>query len=632
MGAGSIPLMAQTPDIFGEMQKAQTAQAMTNQNYQRQQEIAESNVKIQQAQEEARQEAYKQNLIRQCYQMLPTSTTSTPTSASTPTPTPTPNTPTPAASTPATPTPQAATPQAATPQAATPTPTPAPATPHNTHPDISKSMDLDSPSFASVYTATTTDPKTGATINHTFNREAYLQGLFDYTDAQGNHPLASNADEMIAKFITQDRNAYTAQLDLKHKQNSLVLGGLYAFSQLTPNQQKLQYADLKKQAEANGTDTSTWPPDVTNEQGQAWLQNRINDARVDAEKSKEVLEDVDKRINDKKADSEIKVQAAQAANQYAEAAKNRAEAAKLQAETVGAPGTGGVVTKLEDVPIQYRGTVDKLLSNEITLTQIPAKTRPGEPTRSQYISWATQIARATGTEFHPQQAIQQQKALADFAPNGTSGKAITSLGAFAEHIQLLRQYQKALAQHDMPTINALQNKISTTFGGAAADAYKTLAHVTAGEADKFMSGNNPTESGAAKWEGTLSLNMSPEQAAAVFGGLTKAIQGKLQPLDQAYNNATNGRKHLVDSNLLTPAAKELAVEFKTPTQDVGANTPTNPSSTNPAWKPINPSGTPDIKTQGQNTRFPDAVWVPDGPSGKGWYHKAIDGRTIVRVE
>ena len=173
--------------------------------------------------------------------------------------------------------------------------------------------------FASKHTWTTTDPNTGAIVSHSFDRQSLYDNLMNYTDAKGNHALATVATKALDTWQTQDAADEKAKNDAKAVQSAQVLGQLSAFSYLTPSQQVLTYNNLKNQAAGNGIDTTSWPPDISNAYGQAWLAKEQNEALQNNETAKTASKAAEDFANNK-------LHLAQAGNQSAEATKNTAEA------------------------------------------------------------------------------------------------------------------------------------------------------------------------------------------------------------------------------------------------------------------------------------------------------------------
>ena len=421
----------------------------------------------------------------------------------------------------------------------------------NTHVDISKAIDPDNPTFAAVHTFDSVDPKTGRVIHNTFDRQGYI-------DALNKAGYSDEANEAMNRFVASDAASEKLKQDAKVAQSAQLLGMTGAFKYMTPDQQDLLYNSVKQRAQSAGLDISTWPADIKSPAGQAWVTQQEEEARLNNQTAVAASKRAENAMSELKTKAQIGLIGAQQAVQPSIAAKNLAEAAKARGEGGGAgaaPGGGGAVQTIDDVPAQYRGMVQKLASGELQLSDLPARTGPGQVPKTQFMSWVSQLY----PEWDSRLSAQSKKTVMDYSPSGTSGKAITSLGAIAEHTQILRQAYQAMQNGDIPTLNKLAGSIGAEVGGSAKTTYNTMASVYAGEVDKFMSGNNPTEGGARTWAHNLNYGMSPKQAQGAFDTLDTAVVGKLQPYDQAYFNAT--KKHLTDTDLLTPAAKGLASRF-----------------------------------------------------------------------
>jgi hypothetical protein len=91
-----------------------------------------------------------------------------------------------------------------------------------------------------------------------------------------------------------------------------------------------------------------------------------------------------------------------------------------------------------------------------------------------------------------------------------------------------------------------------------------LTGVLAGETDKFMSGNNPTQAGSLEWQKRMKSSASPGQIEGGLQTLEKAVGGKFAGIAQAYRQATGGRRYLTDpdTNFLTPDASALMQKYE----------------------------------------------------------------------
>ena len=243
------------------------------------------------------------------------------------------------------------------------------------------------------------------------------------------------------------------------------------------------------------------------------------------------------------------------------------EWSKLALQKQQAAGTGGnsgkTVASWDDIPATQRGALQQVAEGKAVLNDLfPVSPRKGANVMS--AAEATNLITQLVPGWNNNLGHQEKKTLVDFAPNGTSGTALTSLNALADHTALIKNAHDALKNGQFQLVNDIANKIGVATGGDAVTTYRNMLQVYAGEADKFMSGNNPTEKGSEQWQKNLSENLSPTQAAGSFNILTHAIGGKLGAIDQSYHNATSNNglnpengKHLDETGLLTEGAKSM---------------------------------------------------------------------------
>jgi hypothetical protein len=218
------------------------------------------------------------------------------------------------------------------------------------------------------------------------------------------------------------------------------------------------------------------------------------------------------------------------------------------------------VSSIDDVPAGLRSTIAGVGNGKILLEDFPTRGNKGQLTRGQVLGYVTQIYPGWDARL----SIQQKKTIVDYAPNGSSGKAIGSINTIVDHNAVLRQSYNAMKNGDIPLLNALANKAGVAVGKDPQTTYNTMLGIYAGELDKFMSGNNPTEGGRKEWESRLSANGSSAQVNGSLDVIDKAAAGKLAAADTAYYNATSNNgsnpeigKHLHETGLLNDASKSL---------------------------------------------------------------------------
>jgi hypothetical protein len=476
----------------------------------------------------------------------------------------------------------------------------------NTNPDTKKAVDPDNPTFAAQHTFDSVDPKTGAVIHNTFDRQSLIDQMMNYTDKNGNHVMAGDANKLMSQFTLSDAADEKAKQDkiaAGHAQALMLSAGL---EYLPPAQQAAVYSNIKGRADQMGEDTSTWPKDPNDPNFKPWVAQQGEEARMNANTAKEASKRAEDAFNDLKARAEaqrdlsqgVEAQAkagtepsirnrnnSEAFKAYQEGLKSKSEIIAPTAPSGSYPLNSAINPKdaktdpndaalapqnrgidLTKVPTEYQGLINSLTKGDLLLSDIPARSAKG-PSKTQIEQWLTDAA----PNYSAPQMELQKKALGTFAAK--NGDNINSLNALSEHLQLARYLAPALNNGDVMAWNQLGNSLGQQFGKDNKTNFETLTGVLGGETDKFMSGNNPTQTGSAEWQKRLKSSGSPTQIEGTLQTLEKAVGGKFSGIAQAYRQATGGRRYLTDqdTNFLTPQASALMQKY-----EPGAGRPSTP--------------------------------------------------------
>ena len=454
--------------------------------------------------------------------------------------------------------------------------------------------------FTSKHTWTTTDPNTGATVSHSFDRQGLYDNLMNYTDAKGNHALASVATKALDTWQTQDAADEKAKNDAKAVQSAQVLGQLSAFSYLTPSQQVLTYNNLKNQAAGNGIDTTSWPPDISSAYGQAWLAKEQNEALQNNQTAKNASKAAEDFANNK-------LHLAQAGNQSAEATKNTAEAGvqpsitaknnadafkayqeglKAKQEAAGGVGGAGSLPARTDAIQNY--------ANAITQGRAtwPTNRELMDPAKSAGLKLAmTQDSTLNQATFGIRQKAWQNSV------NGPDGKALASADTALRHLGNFVQNAPSVPDAGSKPLNNLYQPIREWTSNNASDALgkASVDQVTlSSELESAYRSNGGSEKGIGYFQQMLNpalplstkLSNAREMANLVGGKREETVNKLNKPFPPG---------HGLDLSLSPEAQSALNVIN-------GGKPTTTPTATTPTQAPQAPMikvGQAAIKSNGQ---------------------------------
>lgn len=110
----------------------------------------------------------------------------------------------------------------------------------------------------------------------------------------------------------------------------------------------------------------------------------------------------------------------------------------------------------------------------------------------------------------------------------------------------------ASQSRNMPFINALRNKIATSFGGAGATNFNTEASAVGSELAKVYKGTGaPSEGEIENWQSSINPNMSNAQIEGSIQAAINLMAGKLSTLSQNYSSVMGKQG---DFQILTPTS------------------------------------------------------------------------------
>jgi len=206
------------------------------------------------------------------------------------------------------------------------------ATTPNAHPDTVRATDKDNPTFASQHVFDAVDPQSGAVVHNTFDRQGLINQMMNYTDRNGNHTMAADANKLMASFTLSDA------ADEKTKQDAIVAANGKALmlsaglEYLPADQQAAVYQSLKSRAAQAGADVTTWPTGPTDPNFKPWVAQQGEEARMNANTAQEASKRAEDAFNDLKARAEAGKDQAQGQEAQAKAETDQSQARYLGAE------------------------------------------------------------------------------------------------------------------------------------------------------------------------------------------------------------------------------------------------------------------------------------------------------------
>ena len=205
------------------------------------------------------------------------------------------------------------------------------------------------PTFAAQHIFDSTNPD-GSVTHNTFDRQGLLDSMNDYTDRNGNHTMAADANKLGSQFVLSDAADEKAKHDKLMDQNAQILGLTGALPYMSDQTQASAYNKLKSQAQQIGGPQATkgWPTDPTDPNFKSWIEAQGEEARqniqthaIASKRAEDQMTQVKNNNSDTMEAFKGNLQAQLVAS---EVAKNNAEANKLP------PSNGIVPSGLENVP------------------------------------------------------------------------------------------------------------------------------------------------------------------------------------------------------------------------------------------------------------------------------------------
>jgi hypothetical protein len=147
------------------------------------------------------------------------------------------------------------------------------------------------------------------------------------------------------------------------------------------------------------------------------------------------------------------------------------------------------------------------------------------------------------------------KAVKDFA-TGKQGQTAQSLNVATQHLALLSEAARALAQNDSRTLNRIQNAFKNEFGWDEPITFNAIKTIVGSEVEKAVAGSAGALEDRRELRDGLSAQSTPEQLTSVIEGYKGLMAGQLQGLEKTYERTTR-RTDFRDEFLLPEARKEM---------------------------------------------------------------------------
>lgn len=516
-----IPMMGVKPDMTGYAQQAQDlaqsqqtmqiqGQNAANFNALAQQEIQTGQANLEDAQNDRQTKNDLTNMIQQSYTKTPIAPSTAPSTA--------PNSP------------QG---QGQASGSVSPTPkNPDTGLPLNTHPDTSKAIDPDNPSFASTHTWNSVDPQTGAGFANTFDRQGLFDKMMNYTDSKGGHPLASKANDMLSQWQQSDAGDEKTKQDAIVQQNARLLGQVAGFSYLRPDQQANSYARFKNEVESQQPGaTSNWPTDITSKEGQAWLANEQRQAEVNvntATNASKMAEDALKKAQTATQPSVSFKNTAEGIKALADAAKAKQEA---QAGGAGVVPAGFPTSELTGP--DYRKLLNPAQLNWVSgLASGEVKLSTNRKEAQAQMAAAKQAFPDTNIEG----AQKWQRDMASEQPGTSGGVKTGAIKTFGHMGSMMQSDNEGTQVGGLPIwavpLNYIGNSTSVSAGNAEA-GWNTEHTALVNEVEKQFKGTGAAAAEAFRDMKNLKFTDSPSRKKRVYqaysdlmSGLTDAVESQ----------------------------------------------------------------------------------------------------------
>ena len=131
----------------------------------------------------------------------------------------------------------------------------------------------------------------------------------------------------------------------------------------------------------------------------------------------------------------------------------------------------------------------------------------------------------------------KQTARVAFA-TGKQGNMVRSLSVATNHLDQLAEAAHALAQHDVPAINAIVNTYARHTGNASITTFNAMKEIVGDEVAKAVIGSGGAESDRDAIKDAFNAANSPKQIAGVISHYEGLMGGQLNGLRRQYKRAT----------------------------------------------------------------------------------------------
>ena len=440
----------------------------------------------------------------------------------------------------------------------------------NTNPDTKKAVDPDNPTFAAQHTFDSVDPKTGAVIHNTFDRQSLIDQMMNYTDKNGNHVMAGDANKLMSQFTLSDAADEKAKQDkiaAGHAQALMLSAGL---EYLPADQQAAVYQGLKSRAAQAGADTSTWPTGPTDPNFKPWVAQQGEEARMNANTAKEASKRAEDAFNDLKARAEAQRDLSQGVESQAKAGtepsiqnKNNAEAFKAYEEGKVARSAGGPVD-----PAVVQAYVD----GHMSVTPMTFRTAYG-----QNLFKSIMAVDPTWTETR----AQTRKNMT----TGPVGKTADALNTAPVHIDDWVTAMQAQQNGSFVPGNAIYNKWAGILGSDKPVTTNAIKDAVSDEIAGSLKQSGATDTSIKAQQENFKNAASPQQAMAVGKSAMGVLRDKLNIYQEKYqrDNPTDTGFNLIQPTTaaifnkygVVPNPGGLA-QTTTPGQPAGTNHPAAP--------------------------------------------------------
>lgn len=109
------------------------------------------------------------------------------------------------------------------------------------------------------------------------------------------------------------------------------------------------------------------------------------------------------------------------------------------------------------------------------------------------------------------------------------------LNNVVQHLDTLSETARALAQNDMPALNALQNTLGTEFGLSGPVTFDAIKGIVAAEIEKAVTGSAGAVTDREDLKANLNKSLNSEQLSKVINGYEALMAGQLAGVEQTYD-------------------------------------------------------------------------------------------------